>query len=70
MLRKRSQEEIDSDKAAMSGMLKVYKRLFSLPGLLLLLFAFFVMGYGKGYFDGYLSRPTIFQTETKHVRSH
>lgn len=61
MIRKKTGAEVAEDKAAIARMLAIYKAIFGFPALLALLFTVAVIAYGKGYFDGALSRPTIFE---------
>lgn len=65
MFRKKTGAEVAEDKAAIARMLAIYKAVFGLPALLAILCAVAAIAYGKGYFDGALARPTIFERNPK-----
>ncbi len=64
-MRRLSEEEQAENKKALGRLVRLYKRVFSIPGLILLIVVFTLTGYTKGYLDGYLARPTMFQQESK-----
>ncbi len=66
MMRKQSEQEIEANRASLARLGRLYKTLFSLPGLIALIVGCWIFGYVQGYWDGWNRAPSAFERTSRH----